>query len=300
LNRKTYTRAAALSVVLGTALLLSSCMEISNPLSSETKVAEKQVGEAREAVKKAHKEEEKEFKKEKQEEKAEDKSFAKMKRQLEADQARAPANPGQANGTSREFVDKELLALNQRVHHLSQRLEHISERVHKLADRVVILQGDIRQPPAEIGREVFAHTVCNPPFYAAGSTSASPDPGKAMAHGEGDTDLRDWIAFCLRRTVPGGTVTFIHRAERLDAILSGLRQGGGDLVVFPLWPKPGRPAKRVIVQAKVGGKGPTVLHPGLCLHHEDGRDTDEARAILRGGEPLDLIRAFSTFVATPS
>ncbi|MFP6771425.1 MAG: methyltransferase [Alphaproteobacteria bacterium] len=170
---------------------------------------------------------------------------------------------------------------------------------NKLADRVVILQGDIRQPPAEIGREVFAHTVCNPPFYAAGSTSASPDPGKAMAHGEGDTDLRDWIAFCLRRTVPGGTVTFIHRAERLDAILSGLRQGGGDLVVFPLWPKPGRPAKRVIVQAKVGGKGPTVLHPGLCLHHEDGRDTDEARAILRGGEPLDLIRAFSTFVESP-
>ena len=102
LNRKTYTRAAALSVVLGTALLLSSCMEISNPLSSETKVAEKQVGEAREAVKKAHKEEEKEFKKEKQEEKAEDKSFAKMKRQLEADQARAPATSSLARSAKKK------------------------------------------------------------------------------------------------------------------------------------------------------------------------------------------------------
>lgn len=150
LNRKTYTRAAALSVVLGTALLLSSCMEISNPLSSETKVAEKQVGEAREAVKKAHKEEEKEFKKEKQEEKAEDKSFAKMKRQLEADQARAPANPGQANGTSREFVDKELLALNQRVHHLSQRMEHISERVHKLAEHMENLPAKLAELKLEL------------------------------------------------------------------------------------------------------------------------------------------------------
>ena len=159
---------------------------------------------------------------------------------------------------------------------------------NNLGDRVVILQGDIRRPPVEIGREVFDHAVCNPPFYAAGRASPSPDAGKAMAHGEGETDLQDWLAFCLRRTLTGGTVSIIHRAERLDAILLGLGRGGGDLVVFPLWPKPGRPAKRIIVQAKVGGKGPTVLHPGLCLHHKDGRDTDAARAILRGVEPLDL------------
>jgi tRNA1(Val) A37 N6-methylase TrmN6 len=157
-----------------------------------------------------------------------------------------------------------------------------------LAGRVAVLQGDISRPPPDIGQTVFAHTACNPPFYAAGRASASPDAGKATAHGEGETPLRDWLAFCLRRTVPGGTVTVIHRAERLDGILAGLRRGAGDMVVFPLWPKPGRPAKRVIVQAKVGGNGPTVLHPGLCLHHEDGGDTDQARAVLRDGQALDL------------
>jgi hypothetical protein len=47
-------------------------MQISNTLSNDTKVAAKQVGEVREAVKKAHKQEEKEFKKERWEEKAED------------------------------------------------------------------------------------------------------------------------------------------------------------------------------------------------------------------------------------
>ena len=96
------------------------------------------------------------------------------------------------------------------------------------------------------------------------------------------------MAFCLRRTIPGGTVSVIHRADRLDAILSGLGRGGGDMLVFPLWPKPGRAAKRVIVQVKVGGKGPTVLHPGLCLHHEDGSDTEQARAVLRHGAALAL------------
>ncbi|MBT5192462.1 MAG: methyltransferase, partial [Rhodospirillaceae bacterium] len=131
-------------------------------------------------------------------------------------------------------------------------------RENELGNRVSVVAGDIARPPQEIGQTVFDHTVCNPPFYALGRASSSPDRGKAMAHGEGETSLEEWLAFCLRRTIPGGTVSVIHRADRLDAILSGLGRGGGDMLVFPLWPKPGRAAKRVIVQVKVGGKGPTV------------------------------------------
>ncbi len=157
-----------------------------------------------------------------------------------------------------------------------------------LADRVAILQGDIRQPPAEIGQTVFAHTVCNPPFHVAGRASAPPDRSKAIAHGEGETPLQDWLAFCLRRTVSGGSVTIIHRSERLSAVLAGLRQGAGDIVVFPLWARPGRPAKRTIVQARVGAKGPDVMHPGLCLLDADGNDSEPARKVLRDGAALDL------------
>jgi len=120
-------------LAVASAIMLSSCMQISNPMSNETKMAAKEVGEAREAVKKAHKEEDKEFKEEKREEKEEDTDFGKMKRELEAHRARAAANPGQTDGKSGEFVDKELIALNQRVHHLSQRMELLSERVHKMS-----------------------------------------------------------------------------------------------------------------------------------------------------------------------
>jgi tRNA1(Val) A37 N6-methylase TrmN6 len=168
------------------------------------------------------------------------------------------------------------------------RLARENIRENGLDGRVEVLAGDIRRPPAEIGQAVFDHAVCNPPFYPAGRATASPDPGKAAAHGEGEVPLDEWLAFCLRRTAPGGSVTIIHRADRLEAILWGLRQGAGDMVVFPLWPRPGRPAKRVIVQARVGRKGPTVLHPGLRLHRDDGGDTDQAAAILRRGEVLVL------------
>jgi len=175
-NHKNYTRKAALSVVLCTTVLLSSCMQISNPLSNDTKVAEKQVGEAREAVKKAHKEEEKEFKKERREEKAEDRDFAKMKRELEADRARAAAQPGQTNGKSREFVDKELLALNQRVHHLSQRMEHLSDRVHKLAEHMENLTTKLAELKLELvtTEDKVQKMAAAPKSEKAGSTKKGP------------------------------------------------------------------------------------------------------------------------------
>ena len=157
-----------------------------------------------------------------------------------------------------------------------------------LADRVNVLCGDIHQPPEEITRAVFDHTVCNPPFHPVGRASPSPDRSKALAHSEGETPLSKWLSFCLRRTRPGGTVTMIHRASRLHDILAGWKDGAGDVVIIPLWPKAGRPARRIIVQARVGGKGPMVLHPGLQLHQYNGTDTDKAQAILRGGMAMDL------------
>ena len=155
-----------------------------------------------------------------------------------------------------------------------------------LADRVNVLCGDIHQPPEEIGRAVFDHTVCNPPFHDVGR--ASPDPSKALAHSEGETPLPKWLSFCLSRTRPGGTVTMIHRTSRLPDILAGWKEGAGDVVIIPLWPKAGLPARRIIVQAKVGSKGPMILHHGLQLHQHNGADTDKAQAILRGGMALDL------------
>ncbi|MDP7547428.1 MAG: methyltransferase [Alphaproteobacteria bacterium] len=169
---------------------------------------------------------------------------------------------------------------------------------NEMSARVGMMAGDIRRPPPEIGQTIFDHTVCNPPFYAPGKGVPPPDQGKALAHGEGETPLQDWLAFCLRRTASGGSITVIHRNERLAALLSGLEQGAGDMVIFPLWAGPGRPAKRVIVQARVQGKGPTILHPGLCLHQANGDDTEGARAVLRQGAALDLSRAHSNYTGS--
>ena len=80
----------------------------------------------------------------------------------------------------------------------------------------------------------------------------------------------------------------IHRASRLPTLLAALEGRAGDIAVLPLWPGSGRPAKRVILQARHGRRGPARLLPGLTLHDAAGGDTAAARAILRDGAPLSL------------
>lgn len=156
-------------------------------------------------------------------------------------------------------------------------------------DRLQMFLGDIMRSPPEILSDQFDHVVCNPPFYSEGTASKSPDLGKAVAHGEGAVGLADWISFCAKRARPGGSITFIHRAERLPEILVGLSQAGaGDIRTLPLWPGFGRPAKRVIVQALAQRRGPAQLLSGIAMHGNDGGDTEEAQKLLRLGYRIDL------------
>jgi tRNA1(Val) A37 N6-methylase TrmN6 len=85
-----------------------------------------------------------------------------------------------------------------------------------------------------------------------------------------------------------GTVTFIHRADRIDALLGHIAGRAGEVVIFPLWPGTGKPASRVLVRARKQIAAPARLAAGLVLHEPDGRFTAAAEAVLRGGEGLAL------------
>lgn len=146
---------------------------------------------------------------------------------------------------------------------------------------------DLTALPAtwEAGR--IDHVAANPPYLPADRADPSPDAGRAAAGVEAGSDLADWIAVARRCLRHKGTVTLVHRADRLDDILTALARGFGSVVVFPLFPKAGRDAGRVLVRAVRGGRAPLRLASGLVLHAEDGAYTDPADAVLRGA-PLDL------------
>jgi len=150
------------------------------------------------------------------------------------------------------------------------------------ADRFTVVTGSALAPPPEIAPAGFAQVISNPPFVAAGRGTRPPDGSKALAHIEDGFDLADWIRAAARALAPKGRLWLIHRADRLESLLAAFAgRGLGEVRVLPLWPKPGRPASRILVSARKGARTPLALLPGLMLHREDGAYTAEAEAVLR-------------------
>lgn len=152
-----------------------------------------------------------------------------------------------------------------------------------MAERVRFTAADAFALPLEFKREYDA-VLMNPPFHSEGQSS--PDPSRARALMDQGA-LRGWLEAGTKRTVSGGSFTAILRADRLNEALAVLPETG--IVVYPLWPKAGEPARRVLVQLRKGGRAPFCLLPGLILHRASGAYTPEADAVLRGEGALALV-----------
>jgi tRNA1(Val) A37 N6-methylase TrmN6 len=157
-----------------------------------------------------------------------------------------------------------------------------------LGGQVLVVQGDLSRRPQRLEPDSFAHVMANPPYLPAGTATPSPVPAKARANIEGEADLAAWIGFALMMVRAKGSVTFIHRADRLESLLIQLATRAGDITIFPLWSGAGKDAKRVIVRARKGVASPTRLASGLVLHEADGRYTEAADRVLRHGAPLPI------------
>lgn len=162
------------------------------------------------------------------------------------------------------------------------------------SDRVSVVIGDLLHPPTALTAGSFDHVMANPPYMPAGRGHPPPDPIKAAAMVEGGAKLADWLAFCAAMVKLGGTVTIIHRAERLDEVRHGLGTAGcGCIEVVAVTPTAEAAPKRVVVRARKGAAGEGPAHAPLVVH-VDEPDTDggrraytaAAQSVLRDGEQL--------------
>ncbi|HWE74460.1 MAG TPA: methyltransferase [Stellaceae bacterium] len=160
---------------------------------------------------------------------------------------------------------------------------------NEFAARLSVVEGDLLSPPAALVPGSFTQVMANPPFLEAARASASPIAARAAAAVESEAMLADWIDIALAMLRDKGTLSLIHRADRLGDLLAALDGRAGGVIVFPLWPGEGKPAKRLLLQAKKGSAAPMILSQGLVLHRADGRNSETAEAILRRGAALSLI-----------
>ncbi len=132
----------------------------------------------------------------------------------------------------------------------------------------------------------YDHAMANPPYWPGGT--APPAPGRAAATHEQGAALEDWCGFLAAGLRHGGWLALVLPAARFDAGAAALRGAGcGGVRLVPLWPRVGVAAKRVLLLARKGGRGPAMVLPGLVLHAAGGDYTPAAQALLRDAAALE-------------
>jgi len=189
--------------------------------------------------------------------------------------------------TARRQPDAQLVGLERDPEALDLARQNIV--LNGLENRVQALAGDVSQFFRTLDLPVFDAVMANPPFFDDPGALRAPAPEKTGAW-MADGGLAAWTGFLLKAVREGGSLTLIHRADRLADLLALLAPKAGSFQIRAVQPHAQAPAKRVILRAIKTGKAPLALLPPLILHPREGaKHTDEAEAILRGEAGLDWL-----------
>lgn len=168
----------------------------------------------------------------------------------------------------------------------SEMLELASQscEINNFQSRFELKKEDIFNPTKALKDREFDVVITNPPYYKG---NCSPDKIKAKAHSEQGLDLKEWIKASIKRLRTQGTFAIIHKADRLDDIISALKENAmGGIELFLLYSKKGEVTNRIIIKAIKSSKTPVVIHPPIILHNKDGEYTIKAKSILEDGKSI--------------
>jgi tRNA1(Val) A37 N6-methylase TrmN6 len=148
-----------------------------------------------------------------------------------------------------------------------------------------VTEGDVADLALARRLQGCDHALANPPYWPGGT----PPPGairRAATH-EGGAGLEAWARFLAAALKDGGTASLVLPAARFDAGVAALRAAGcGSITLLPLAAKGGAPARRVLIAARKGGRGPARILPPFILHEEGGAFTPQAESVLRHAAAL--------------
>ncbi len=126
---------------------------------------------------------------------------------------------------------------------------------------LTVTEGDLTRMPTAL-RRPFDHVIAKPALFRPGQRNARQRPGPRGGAARGDASGR-----LDRHGDPppraGGWLTLIHEASRLADLLAATDGRLGSLTILPLAPRTGRPASRILLRARKGGRAPCGCSPPL-------------------------------------
>lgn len=212
---------------------------------------------------------------------------------LVADFAGAPRGPVVDLGTGCGIVALMLAARGVRpivaveVQPALYQLAYRNISLNRRGEQVQLVHADLRRLRGVLTGGSVELVVSNPPYMPGSSGFVSPVSERAIARHDlscSPADLADAARYLLR---DGGALKLIYSASRLVELTGALAAASLETrrlrMVHPL---PGRPAKRVLIEAVKGRRGPVEILPPLHLYAAAGRSTEEAQRILGELKPV--------------
>ena len=135
-----------------------------------------------------------------------------------------------------------------------------------LSDRIEVLTADITGLPGQLTADSFDLVLANPPYRKAGSGRISPTAGRDLARHETTATLLDFLTVAKKMVKPGGSICFVHHAERLAELLAGALS----LKLAPrrlqlVHSDATKPAKLFLVELLKGRKEPLAILPPVFV-----------------------------------
>ncbi len=154
-----------------------------------------------------------------------------------------------------------------------------SARKNGLARHFVVIEGDLRMPPADLPAGGFDLVTANPPFFEVGRGRTCPNPERALAREERCGTLQDFVSAAHRMLVPRGRLALVFSPRRLESALRACRSEGlAPTRLRFVHPRADLPPRHVLLEARLATRSALDIEPPLLIQDADGHATAEFQA----------------------
>lgn len=158
--------------------------------------------------------------------------------------------------------------------HLADATLKINEN-KDLAKRTTLIRADIESPGKiraqnKLYDNTFDFVIMNPPYNDV-KTQHSKDVLRAKAHVNDGNKFEKWIRTAASCSKTKARIAIISRATSINEVLNALNKRYGNITIYPIHPKSGSPANRVIFIAEKNSKAPINLAEPIYIRLENAK-----------------------------
>ena len=150
-------------------------------------------------------------------------------------------------------------------------------KINNLENRVTLYNDNAKNMTNKFETDTFDLITCNPPYFKYNDTSLINDNIiKSIARHEIEINIEDIIKISKKLLKNGGSLSIVHRTERLIEIIELMRKNNIEpkRIRF-IYPKENTESNLILIDGrKNGNPGLKILSP-LVVHNNDGSYTEE-------------------------